>query len=128
MIYNVPKSQFSGGDKGTGKGTFRKALQDKYIIFNYLCKLSSGEGEAQGIFVWDEKENLYRYWWFESSGNFAQATCQFLDDKTLYFNWHNSVLKQTFKKTATDQVVLHMEHPNTPNGYDLVLEVIFNRK
>ena len=125
--YNVPESVFSKTDKGTGKGEFKRELNDKYVVFNYKAQLSSGKGAAHGIFAWDSKEQNYKYWWFEDSGNFMTATCNFINDDTLHLNWHNSLLIQTFKKENKDKVVLRMEHPSPEGKYELVLEVIFRK-
>lgn len=40
-------------------------------------------GEAKGIFAWDEKIKMFRCWWFENSGSFQSATCNFINDNTL---------------------------------------------
>lgn len=128
LEYRVPKSAFSKADTGSGSGTFKRVLNDNYVCFDYSCSLTTGEGEAHAIFAWDEKTKIYRFWWFESSGNFQTATCNFLKDETLYLNWHDTLLKQTFKKINQNKVVLRMEHPNSEKEYELILEVIFTRK
>ncbi len=128
LEYKVPRSAFSEAATGSGTGTFKRALNDKYVYFDYSCSLTTGEGKAHGIFAWDEKASIYRYWWFESSGRFMKATCHFLNDKTLFLNWHDSLLKQTFEKVNRKKVILRMEHPNSEGNYELVLEVIFTRK
>jgi len=132
MDYNIPRTVMSEAGKGTGTGTFKRALNDKYVFFNYEATVSIGNkkpesGSAQGIFVWDKTVNNYRFWWFESYGNFMQATCNFIDDETLYLNWHNSLLRQTFKKSGSKKVVLRMEQAVSGEHYELVLEVIFTR-
>jgi hypothetical protein len=125
LDYRIPKSTFSeaGTDKGTG--SFRKALDEKYVIFEY--KTDSGS-EAMGIFARDEKIDAYRYWWFESSGSFQQATCNFIADKTLAMNWHDSLLVQTFVKENPDRILLKMEHPSKQAGYEVIMEVILTRR
>ena len=35
MEYNVPKSAFSEAISGTGNGTFKRALDNKYVYFDY---------------------------------------------------------------------------------------------
>ena len=124
----VPKSAFSEAATGTGTGTIKRALDDKYVYFDYSASLTIGEGEAHAIFAWDEKAKVYRYWWFESSGNFLTATCNFVNDETLFLNWHDTLLIQTFKKISPDKVELRMENPDTKGNFDLILEVIFTRK
>ena len=127
LEYRIPKSSFHEAATGNGKGTFKKALNNKYVIFDYVSFVDSKQGEAHGIFAWDDKANIYRYWWFESSGAFMQASCQFINEKTLAMNWHDCLLVQTFQKTAEDRVVLRMEQPNSKGNNELLLEVIFTR-
>jgi hypothetical protein len=35
MEYKIPKSSFSEETTGSGYGTFKKALDDKYVLFDY---------------------------------------------------------------------------------------------
>ncbi len=128
LEYRVPKSAFSEAATGSGTGTFKRALDDKYVYFDYSSSVAGQKGEAHAIFAWDEKAKVYRYWWFESSGNFLTATCDFVKDGVLFLNWHDSLLKQTFKKISQNQMVLRMEHPNSEREYELIVEVIFTRK
>jgi hypothetical protein len=133
LEYKVPKSAFSEKATGTGTGTFKRALDDKYVFFDYKASLTTGkkaekEGGAHGIFAWDEKANLYRYWWFESSGNFMEATCDFVDNETLFLNWHGTLITQTFTKVSANKVILRMEHPGGQDKRELILEVILTRK
>jgi hypothetical protein len=126
MEYNIPKSSMSESYTGTASGTFKRFMDDKYVTFDYSG--SSAEGQAHGIFVWDQKTNLYRYWWFESSGNFDEATCNFLSDKALFMNWHGSLFVQSFRVVDPDKVILRMEHPTSEGEYELAMEVTFTRK
>lgn len=128
LKYRVPKSSFSEKATGKGTGTFKKALEDKYVFFDYSFSLTIGQGQAHGIFAWDEKSKVYRYWWFESSGNFLMATCDFIDEGTLFLNWHDTLLIQTFKKNGPDKVILSMETPTPEGKFEPILEVIFTRK
>jgi hypothetical protein len=133
LEYKVPKSAFSEAATGTGTGTFKRALNDKYVYFDYTASLTTGdkagkEGGAHGIFAWDEKANAYRYWWFECSGNFMEATCNFVNDDILFLNWHDTLITQTFTKVSANKVILRMEHPIAQEKYELILEVIFTRK
>jgi hypothetical protein len=129
LEYRVPKSSFGEADTGTGTGTFKRALDDKYVILEYACSLTkTGRGQAQGIFAWDDKSKVYRYWWFESSGSFSQATCNFIDDKTLFLTWHDTLLTQTFTKVSSGKVILRMERPVPEGKSELILEVILTRK
>ena len=125
LEYRIPKSILSDAGTDTGTGSFKKALNDKYIFFEYSTKSGSA---ANGIFAWDDKAKVYRYWWFENSGNFLTATCNFVNDETLAMNWHHTVLVQTFVKDEQDRVILKMQYPSVKGGYELVLEVIFTRK
>jgi len=123
LDYTIPKNA------GTGIGTFVRALDDKYVFFDYATSSETGEsGTAHGIFAWDEKTKLYRYWWFESSGNYEIATCNFVNDETLFMNWNDTLLIQTFKKVGDNKVILSMEHPDSEGEYQPILEVIFTRK
>ena len=125
----VPKSKYSEAATGIGTGTFRRALDDKYVYFDYSSSVGEElEGQAHGVFAWDEKAKMYRYWWFESSGSFMTATCNFVNDETLFLNWHNSLLMQTFQKSGPDKVILRMEEPDSEGKYELILEVVFSRK
>jgi hypothetical protein len=128
MEYHIPKSAFSASDTGSGSGIFKRALDDKYVYFDYTCQFPSGSGAAHAVFVWDDKIKMYRYWWFENSGSFMTATCNFVNEDTLFLNWHNSLLIQTFKKADKNKVILRMEHPIAEGEFELVLEVIFTRK
>ncbi|MGB7062258.1 MAG: hypothetical protein WBF13_07895 [Candidatus Zixiibacteriota bacterium] len=128
LEYKVPKSAFSEAATGNGTGTIKRALDDKYVIFDYSASLTIGEGAAHGIFAWDEKAKVYRYWWFEDSGSFLTATCNFVNDETLFLNWHDTLLIQTFRKAGLDKMILRMENPDSEGKYELILEVIFTRK
>jgi hypothetical protein len=125
LEYRIPKSTFSEAGTDTGIGSFRRMLNDRYVIFEYSTH--SG-GEAKGIFARDDKAKVYKYWWFENSGSFLTATCNFINDDTLAMNWHDSLLVQTFVKDGPERIILKMQHPSVKMGYDLILEVIFTRK
>jgi len=128
LEYRIPKSQFHEAETGLGLGAFKRALDDKYVFFDYSSTVDEQKGGAHGIFAWDEKTEVYRYWWFESSGNFLTATCNFVNDETLLMNWHDTLLLQSFKKIDSNKVILKMESPNSEGEYELILEVIFTRK
>ena len=128
LEYWVPKSIFSEEDKGTGTGEFRRILNEKYVSFDYHAGLSSIKSSAHAIFVWDEKSQLYKYWWFESSGNFLTASCNFINDYTLSLSWHDSLLFQTFQKVSTDKIILQMKIPISSDKFEIILEVILTRK
>jgi len=103
----------------------KRALNGKYVCFDYSTRKG---GEAHAIFAWDEKAKVYRYWWFENTGNFLTATCNFVNNETLFLNWHDTLLIQTFKKDGPNKVVLRMEHPNSKGKYETILEIIFTKK
>lgn len=124
LQYKIPKSIFSEEGTDTGKGSFKKILNDKYLLFEYYT--DSG-GEAQGIFTWDENTKVYRYWWFENSGSYQSATCNFINENTLAMNWHDTLFVQTFEILASDKIVLTMKYPSESNKYDVVLEVMFTK-
>jgi hypothetical protein len=128
LEYRVPKSAFSEAATGIGTGRFKRALENKYVFFDYSSTINEQTGQAHGIFARDEKTKVYRYWWFESSGNFSSATCNFVNNETLFMNWHDTLLIQTFTKAAPNKVILRMEHPGSEGKYELILEVIFTRK
>ena len=127
LKYEIPKSIFSEHEKGEGTGEFKKVLNDNYVTFNYRAKLKSSETSAKGIFVWDNKSKLYRYWWFEDSGNFSSATCNFINDETLCLNWHDGLMVQSFKKVSDNEVILRMMYPSDEIQYSIVLKVILIR-
>jgi len=128
LEYNVPESSFSKKASGTGVGTFKRVLNDKYVVFDYSATFNIGSAAAHGIFAWDDKLKIYRYWWFEDSGSFSTATCQFIGDDILFLNWHETSLIQSFTKINPEKIVLRMEQPIDQNQFELILEVIFTRK
>ena len=123
----IPKSSFSEAATGTGTGTFKRTLKDKYVFFDY-CYLTAGEGQAHGIFAWDDKAKFYRYWWFEDSGSFEHAVCNFVNDDTLFMNWQDTMLTQTFTKAGSDKVILRMKQSLGEDKSELILEVVLTRK
>lgn len=124
LEYRIPKSKFSEARSDSGTGSFRNALNRRYVFFDYSTK--SG-GEAHGIFTWDDKIKFYRFWWFENSGSFMTATCDFINNETLYMNWHDTLLVQTFIKEGKDKVILNMLSPVEKGEYESVMEVVFTR-
>jgi hypothetical protein len=128
LKYKVPKSILSEADTGTGSGEFKRILNDKYVSFDYSAKLSSMEASAHAVFAWDEKLKIYMYWWFESSGNYLNAACNFINDDTLCLNWHNSLLVQTFTKKGPGKIILQMKYPVSDAKYEIIMEVSFTRK
>jgi hypothetical protein len=127
LQYDVPNSDFSEATTGTGNGRFRRILAGKYVTFDYDCSLETGDGAAHAIFAWDDTIHSFRFWWFEDSGAFQQATCQFIKEGTLLLHWHDTLLSQTFEKDDADQVTLRMENPNDSGEYELVMKVILRR-
>jgi hypothetical protein len=128
LDYRIPKSRLSEAGTGTGKGTFKRALNDRYVTFDYEAEFMLGQkAQAHAIFAWDEKSKHYRYWWFEDSGIFQTATGYFADDQTLYLSWQDTPLVQTFKRTGPDQVTLWMGQPGAEGKHETVLEVVMTR-
>lgn len=129
LEYRVPKSPLADADSGTGEGTISRALEGRYVFFDYRVAMKSGgRGAAHGVFGWDENAGIYRYWWFENSGNFLSASARFVADGVLRLNWHDSVLVQSFERMGPDRVVLTMEQPSAGRGYEGLMEVFFDRK
>ena len=128
LEYKIPKSAFSEAATGSGSGTIKRTLGNKYVCFDYAATLTTGNAAAHAIFAWDEKAKVYRFWWFEDSGNFSTATCNFVNDETLFLNWHDTLLIQTFRKVDADKMILRMENPDSEGKYELIMEVIFTRK
>ena len=128
LEYRVPKSSLSKADTGTGTGTVKRALNDKYVFLDYFCSLTAGQGQAHGIFAWDDKAKVYRYWWFEDSGMFQQATCNFIDNDTLFLKWLDTAVTQTFTKAGPDKVILKMMQTLDEGKSELLMEVILTRK
>jgi hypothetical protein len=128
LKYTVPKTAFSDEDTGVGEGTFTRALNDQYVFFDYIAILTRKKAQAHGIFAKDLKYGGYKYWWFEDSGNYLCATCNFLDENTLFLNRHDSTLIQTFEKIKPDQIVLKMSHPINKQLFEAILIVEFFRK
>lgn len=52
MEYKIPKSTFSNATIGTGAGTFKRALDDKYVYFDYSTLIDGKKGAAHAIFDW----------------------------------------------------------------------------
>jgi len=125
LDYHIPKSSLAEAGSDSGTGRFARALNDNYVIFDYSTETG---GAAHGVFAWDKKVGILRYWWFENSGSFQTATCQFLDDGTLAMNWHDTVLVQTFTRIDANKVVLRMSTPAAHVSYEVVLEVVMTRK
>lgn len=98
-----------------------------YLTFDYqMQQKDTGEmiGEAHGIFAWDPKAGQYRYYWFESSGNFLQATGALRDDRTLALVWQGVNCTQIFQQVSADAMYLEMHCPDM----DLLLRVDFSRR
>ena len=129
LDYLVPQSELSQAMTGRGTGIFRRVLNDKYVFFDYTSTFSNGTtGAAHAVFARDNKTGLYRYWWFEDSGAFLTASCQFINDETLFLSWQDTLLTQTFAKVGPDQVILRMEQPNSQGQRETVLEVLMTRE
>jgi hypothetical protein len=128
LEYSVPESQFSKSMTGEGKGEFRKILNGTYVSFDYAANLSGAENSAHAIFAWSKDKELYDYWWFEDSGEYMEASCNFIDDTTLCLNWHKSLLVQTFSQIEKDRILLEMKHPKNKDKYETILKVELIRR
>lgn len=128
LDYRIPESPMHRAATGSGEGEFKRILDDRYVVFDYTSVIEGQTGSAHGIFARDRQEGIYRYWWFESSGNYARADCRFLNDGLLFMTWQDSHLRQTFEKTGKDSVVLRMESPDEQGEYRLVMEVGLSRE
>lgn len=129
LEYKIPASKYSEAMTGTGSGTISRQMDNKYVVFDYRAQVGdSPEVQAHAIFVWDSKLGMYRFWWFESSGNFNSAVCRFINDETLIINWQDSLLIQTFQKTGPNTVLLKMKDPDADGNYVPVMEVLLTRK
>ena len=128
LKYAIPESKFSVEATGKGEGVFKRALNGKYVYFDYKAELTTGSAQAHAVFAKDESHKIYRYWWFEDSGNFLTATCEFTDENTLFLNWHDTLLIQTFEKITNDHVVLKMSYPVNKQNYTPLLVVDFFKK
>jgi len=108
-----------------GTGSLR-LLFDAYLTFDYRVFDKASEAksaEAHAIFVWDKAAGQYRYYWFESSGNFQQATATLQDADTLALDWRDINCTQIFRRVSADAMYLEMQCPDQ----DLLLRVDFSR-
>jgi len=129
LEYRVPKSSLGEADTGTGEATMARTLGGRFVQFDYRASLKrTGSGSARGLFAWDRAANIYRYWWFEESGNFLAASCDFVADGVLRMNWHDTLLVQTFERLGPDRARLRMERPLASGGHETVMEVLMTRK
>jgi len=114
MEYRVLKSSMSEAATGNGNGTFKKFLDDQYVLFDYSYSLTTGPGQAHAIYAWDEKTKLYRSWWFENSGNFSQATCNFLGDNGTVKEYPYGLVRIEFMGETTAGRVIFRESCSEP--------------
>ncbi len=57
-----------------------------------------------------------------------EATCDFVNNDTLFLNWHDTLITQTFTKVSANKVILRMENPLAKEKFELILEVILTKK
>jgi len=110
-----------------GSGSLRYMFSAAYLTFDYrMLDRATGNliGEAHAIFAWDEKAGQYRYYWFESSGSFHQATGVLRDARTLALEWQEIKCTQIFRSVSADAMYLEMRCPEQ----DLLLRVDFTRR
>jgi len=109
-----------------GTGSMRYLFDGIYLTFNYRAEhTDTGKfDEAHGIFAWDTRIQQYRYYWFESSGTFQQATGALRDDHTLALDWEDIHCTQIFRRVSADAMYLEMRCA----AEDLLLRVDFSRR
>ena len=125
LEYKIPESIFSKPGTESGTGSFKKILNENYIMFDYSTE--SG-GAAKGIFAWDDKIKMIRYWWFENSGSFSSAICNLINENTLAMNWHDNLFVQTFKRKTPNKIVLNMKYPTEDGKFITIMKAILTRK
>ena len=128
LEYHIPQSALSEATKGNGRGIFKRALDDKYVFFDYYSQFGETKTHAHAVYFRDEKTPFYKVFWFESSGNYNSGTCNFINENTLFINWNDSLLIQTFQKQSDDKIVLRMENPDKNGKFEPVMEVILIRQ
>jgi hypothetical protein len=109
-----------------GTGSLRYLFDATCLTFDCLMQQKdAGEtiGEAHALFAWDAKTQQYRYYWFESSGAFLQATGILRDDETLALEWQDINCTQIFRRASADAMYLEMRCP----AEDLLLRVDFSQ-
>ena len=126
LEYHIPQSPYHVEAKGTGQGRIEVALDGRYMFFDYVSEVASNRTQAHGVFTWDVSNRCYRFWWFESTGNFDAAKGKLLDESTLYMEW-DGPCRQTFKKEG-DGLVLEMECLDPEKRYVPVMKVVFQRE
>jgi len=109
-----------------GTGSLRFLFDAAYLTFDYRMIEKATEktiAEAHAIVAWDRQAGLYRYYWFESSGNFHQATGVLQDAQTLALEWQEINCTQIFRSVSADAMYLEMRCP----AQELLLRVDFSR-
>jgi hypothetical protein len=108
-----------------GAGSIQSRFDGTYLTFDYQATDSATgkTGGAHGIFAWDPAAGHYRYFWFESSGAFDQATGSLRDQDTLELDWQGSDCTQIFRRVDANSMYLEMRCPKL----DLLLRVDFAR-
>jgi hypothetical protein len=109
-----------------GTGSMRYLFDETYLTFDYRAQhTDTGEsGQAHAIFAWDAKIQQYRFYWFESSGVFLQATGVLRDEHTLALEWQGVDCTQIFQRVGADAMYLEMRCP----ADDLLMRVDFSRR
>jgi len=128
LQYDVPESFFSPQTSGEGEGTFAEILNGHCVTFGYEAHFANESAAAHGIFVRNNQQNTFRYWWFEDSGNYDRATCKFLNKHSLFLVWRGSALIQTFEQINPDHIELKMFDPRENLSHELILKVDLYRK
>jgi hypothetical protein len=110
-----------------GTGSIRPLFGGAYLTFDYVVvnKDTREElGGAHAILAWDAKAGQYRFFWFESSRTFLQATGALADDCTLALEWQGVNCTQIFRRVDDYAMYLEMRCPDD----DLLLHVDFTRR
>ena len=138
LNYKIPKSSFSEEATGDGKGTFKRALNDKYVVFDYEASFSTGDrAAAHGIFTWDDKLKMYRYWWFDNYDNAYHCTGKYVTSANALVFTRDDIesetgeqlsCRYTFKFEDDNNIVFTWEEGDQGGNYDLVLTTTYTRK
>ena len=128
LEYTIPESSFGAAGSGEGEGIFSRVLKDNYVIFDYKAVLTTGSAQAHVIYTKDKGGDGYRCWWFEDTGNYETASCNFPDENTLFLKWLNTPLIQSFKRVEENHVVLTMANQiNEQKAEAILLVDMFKR-
>ena len=110
----------------------------QYVVFLIVTFLACAHSSAQflddfnGTSIATDPRAINGWTFFTGDGSatmdFQQATCNFIDNETLFLKWLDTPLTQTFTKAGPDKVILKMEQSLDEGKSELILEVILTRK